>query len=172
MKTSTGLPYRRSVRLPKVDYAAAGRWMITICTFRRQHIFGKITNGVIELNLLGKIAALQWEASRLLRPEIELDEWTVMPNHLHGIVFIPDSNLETRPASGVTVRPARSLGSFVAGYKAAVTSAIRAEMHDTRFKVWQDSFHEHGIRSMHALDRLRIYVRENPIRWLEDPENI
>ena len=83
--------HRRSIRLKGFDYSHPGICFITICTYHhRHHLFGEIRNGVMQLNAFGSIVADEWMKSAAIRAEIELDEFVVMPNHIHGIVMIMD----------------------------------------------------------------------------------
>jgi putative transposase len=82
--------HRRSIRLPGYDYSSAGAYFITILTKHREHLFGEIQNGEMILNEIGQIAHNEWVKTQELRPNIELDEFVIMPNHIHGIVIIKD----------------------------------------------------------------------------------
>lgn len=84
--------HRRSIRLKGYDYSQEGIYFITICCDDRKHLFGRIENGKMILNEFGKIAFDEWMKTPLLRPNIELGEFVVMPNHTHGIVIIENSN--------------------------------------------------------------------------------
>jgi REP element-mobilizing transposase RayT len=79
---------RRSVRLLAYDYAQAGAYYVTICAHQRRCIFGVVKGGRVHLSRIGEIVAEEWLRSPDLRPEMALDEWTVMPNHMHGIIVI------------------------------------------------------------------------------------
>ncbi len=79
---------RRSIRLKGYDYSQAGFYFVTICCYQRQCLFGDIVDGVMQLNQYGEIVEKEWLRSPLIRQEIELDEYVVMPNHFHGIVII------------------------------------------------------------------------------------
>ena len=76
---------RRSIRLQGYDYSQAGAYFVTICTQNRECLFGEIVNGGMRLNAIGQIAADQWYAIPQRFADIELDEFVVMPNHIHGI---------------------------------------------------------------------------------------
>nr|VFJ44204.1 MAG: hypothetical protein BECKFW1821A_GA0114235_100619 [Candidatus Kentron sp. FW]VFJ58227.1 MAG: hypothetical protein BECKFW1821B_GA0114236_104011 [Candidatus Kentron sp. FW] len=80
--------HRRSIRLRGYDYSQAGAYFVTICTQNQECLFGKIADGEMRLNDAGKIVAEEWTRSEVIRDEIELDEWVVMPNHFHGILVI------------------------------------------------------------------------------------
>ena len=83
--------HRRSIRLQGYDYSQAGAYFITICTHGREYLFGEIVDGEMMLNELGRIVQEEWEKTPAIRLEIELDEFVVMPDHIHGIVIIRES---------------------------------------------------------------------------------
>lgn len=80
--------HRRSVRLKGYDYSLPGAYFITICTFLQHCLFGQIVEGATIPNQLGAIVAEEWARSPQIRPALQLDEWIVMPNHIHGIVIV------------------------------------------------------------------------------------
>jgi REP-associated tyrosine transposase len=79
---------RRSIRLPGYEYTRPGAYFITIVTYNRRHIFGDIAAGEMRLNACGIIARMEWLKTAVIRREIELDEFVVMPDHLHAIVIV------------------------------------------------------------------------------------
>ncbi|HAJ62337.1 MAG TPA: hypothetical protein DCP31_26385, partial [Cyanobacteria bacterium UBA8543] len=82
MKYDPTKHHRRSIRLKGYDYSLAAAYFITICAYERECLFGEITDGVMQLNEIGQIVADEWERSPEIRPEIELDNWIIMPNHI------------------------------------------------------------------------------------------
>lgn len=88
--------HRRSIRLQGYDYAQAGAYCITLCTHERECLFGEITDGEMHMNDIGRIVADEWLKTPIIRAEIELDEWVVMPNHFHGIIVITDAGATNR----------------------------------------------------------------------------
>ena len=84
-----------SARLPGWDYASAGWYFVTLCT--RDHVcfLGDVVDGRIQLSSLGEIVAEEWQKTPQIRPNVELDEWIVMPNHVHGIIVILPDPVET-----------------------------------------------------------------------------
>ena len=84
---------RRSIRLRDYDYSQAGLYFFTICTYRRQLLFGDVTNSEIKLNELGQIVRDEWYKSTSIRHELELDAFIVMPNHVHGIIVLKGPNV-------------------------------------------------------------------------------
>ena len=98
------LHHRRSIRLKEYDYAQAGAYFITICTHQRENLFGEIADGVMILNEFGQIAHEEWHKTALIRGEIDLDEFVIMPNHFHGIIWIMDGRGTARRAPTTTRR--------------------------------------------------------------------
>ncbi len=90
MKYNPLIHHRRSIRLKGYDYSQAGAYFITICTKNRQRLFGEITDGEMILNEMGQIAYNEWLKTPELRPNVSLDVFVIMPNHMHGIIIIND----------------------------------------------------------------------------------
>ena len=194
--------HRRSIRLKGYDYTQPGAYFVTICAYQRNEIFGAIVGKSMQLSPLGIIVQSEWFRSIGIRKEIRLfeDEFVVMPNHLHGIVWIvgadgvrpdgvrpdgvrpdgvrpdgvrPDGVRPVRKKGASLVplhaplhRVARSLGSFVAGLKAAVTSRAGRELNSAN--IWQRNYYEHIIRNESELWNIWNYIDTNPLRWQED----
>ena len=102
--------HRRSIRLPGYDYRSAGAYFVTICVLRGECLLGNIVDGEMQQSELGRIAAHYWQRIPRHFPHVELDEWVVMPNHLHGILVfggVAHAGGETCPEShpGVQVSP-------------------------------------------------------------------
>jgi REP element-mobilizing transposase RayT len=76
---------RRSLRLKDYDYSELGAYFVTICTNGRLFPFGEIVEETMRLNDYGRIVSQEWEVSAMIRREIVLDEFMIMPNHIHGI---------------------------------------------------------------------------------------
>jgi putative transposase len=171
--------HRRSLRLRGYDYASLGAYFVTMCTRGHACVFGTVDGGRMHLNDVGRAAAAEWERSTGLRREVQLDAYVVMPNHLHGIVVIECTQTTVVGATGRSplqlFRPTgpspRSLGSFVAGFKAAATTGINRLRNTPGAAVWQRNYHERIIRNEAEWHRLRQYVAENPSRWDNDAEN-
>ena len=105
-------PRRKNIRLQGYDYAAEGAYFVTIVTRDRQPLFGRVVDGEMVLNDFGRIVADEWERSGVIRAEIELDEYVVMPNHFHAIVNIFESNgTGDRPADRTGDQPADRMGN-------------------------------------------------------------
>src|SRR5262245_28000642 len=83
-------PKRRCLRLKEYDYAQAGAYFVTSCTQDRRCLFGDIVDDRMCLNDAGKMLARLWTDVPSRFPSVEIDFFVVMPNHLHGIVVLPD----------------------------------------------------------------------------------
>lgn len=152
-------PQRKSPRLQGYDYSQSGAYFVTICTHQRSNFFGQIVNDVMHLNSWGGVAEDSWAQIPDHFPTVELDVYVVMPNHVHGILILDD----------VPTQKAPTLGVVVGSYKAAVTRAInRQGLNPEQWRIWQERYHDHIIRSDKTLSTLREYVANNPARWHED----
>ncbi len=187
MKYDPQKHHRVSIRLKGYDYSLAGAYFITIVAYKREMLFGEIVNGVMRLNRRGEIVREEWFASVNIRKEIKLfeDEFVVMPNHAHGIVWIVEDDSRFTVDAGRSVgagrdvvgsdgRPTlrmkpKSLSSFVAGFKSSVTKRIRDELNETG--IWQRNYHDRIIRNDKELNAIRDYIESNPGNWAEDEEN-
>jgi putative transposase len=149
-------PQRKSPRLQGYDYAQAGAYFVTICTHERQHLFCEVEGEDMCLTPLGAIAATCWDTIPSHYPDVDLDAFVVMPNHIHGILVL------TGATSFKTV-----LGRVVNGYKGAVTARIR-KLGDENQVVWQSRYHDHIIRNERGLNNIRAYIATNPARWQQD----
>ncbi|MCF7878907.1 MAG: hypothetical protein K9L95_05535, partial [Candidatus Omnitrophica bacterium] len=79
---------RKSIRLMGYDYAQRGAYFITICVNNRKCLFGNVCDGEMILNECGKIIDKCWNQIPQYFPHVELDEYIIMPNHIHGIINI------------------------------------------------------------------------------------
>jgi putative transposase len=183
--------HRKSIRLSGYDYSDPGVYFLTITTYQRLEIFGKFTDSGLKLNSLGEIAHEEWLITPNIRHEITLDEFVIMPDHMHAILFIneivnfqsngdisfyvgahgraplqdPDQMPLQEQQNSRLYRPPRSLGSLVAGYKSKVTSRINALRSTPGEPVWQRNYYEHIVRSEKELDDIRLYIQGNPETW-------
>jgi REP element-mobilizing transposase RayT len=161
---------RQSYRLRGHDYSQVGEYFVTLCTKDREHLFGEITNGVVQLTKAGEIAIACWKEIPLHFTNIELDEFIVMPNHIHGILSITETlrrdvqlNIPTDDYFS-RISPKRgSLAVVVRTYKAAVTTICRKN--GIGEFAWQRGYYDHIIRDNDSLDRIRAYIIRNPQRW-------
>jgi len=174
-------PYRRSIRIKGYDYAQEGAYFITICTHKNKCTLGRIVGDDIILNDYGRIVLREWNRSSVMRAEIELDAFIIMPNHVHGIVFIHPVGARGRAPgsaqpdqSGQSLLPGvpkRSLSSLILGFKTSVTTQINRLRVTPGKPFWQRNYYEHIIRNEESLYQCRIYIEQNPLKWAIDNEN-
>ena len=159
--------HRRSIRLKEYDYSQAGAYFVTICTQDRKCFLGNVGNETVELSPIGKIAHEFWFEIPKHFQNVQLDTFVVMPNHMHGIIFIDDN------CRGGVTPPLRrpTLGQIVAYYKYQPSKIINRIRNTIGMSVWQRNYYEHVIRNEKDLNQIRGYIFNNPIRWEFDKEN-
>lgn len=190
------LHHRRSIRLKEYDYSQPGAYFITICTHQREHRFGEVVNGVMQLNEFGQIAQEEWMKTALIRGEIELGEFVIMPNHFHGIIWIVDGRGTARRRGAACCRgtarraPPGGLGetsadftptheqfgkpvvgsipTIVRAFKSAVSRRINLARCTPGKPVWQRNYWEHIIRDEKDLTNAQAYILNNPAQWEND----
>jgi len=164
--------HRRSIRLRGYNYSRAGAYFITICTQGRARLFGDIVDGEMVLDDAGRVAWRCWRDIPNHFPHAELDEFVVMPNHVHGIIVIGGDDDVVGAKNFSPLRSAgtsKIIGSMVRGFKTGVTKWMRQNtpIHD----VWQRNYYEHIVRNESELNRIRQYIINNPGNWAGDNEN-
>ena len=173
---------RRSVRLRGYDYRQPGAYFVTICSYQRIPLFGHVERGSMILNPLGNIVRDTWRTIPTLRPHVSLDEFVVMPNHLHAILLITDVGATDSVALADSVAPTDeprsakgprpgSLGAIIGQFKSVATKRIHRLRSTSGHPIWQRNYFEHIIRHDRALNRIRAYIHQNPARWHFDRYN-
>jgi putative transposase len=185
--------HRRSIRLRGYDYAQAGAYFVTVVTQERACCFGEVVEGRMELNDAGRMIWSEWEALSRRFPAVELDEFIVMPNHVHGIVWIvgaslvdaqdrattrvaPTGSAAVEESEGATTRVAPTLGDVVGAFKSITTNAYITGVKAGNWepfpgRLWHRNYYEHIIRNDESLNRIRRYIVDNPAQWANDDEN-
>jgi len=182
--------HRHSIRLRGYDYTQIGAYFITIATHasRRECLFGGIADGEMRLNELGRVVAECWDALPAHFPNVELDEFVVMPNHLHGIVVIGDdasagrgeaffcttknaSPLQPQPSPPSHGTASGSVGAIIQNFKSVSTRKINALRDTAGAPVWHRNYYEHIVRNEKSLNAIRKYISANSANWANDDEN-
>lgn len=158
--------FHRSLRLPGYDYRQNGAYFVTVCTNHRVSLLGAIHAGLFTPNEAGIEMERIWYALPRRFSQVTLDAFVVMPNHIHGILFLADSQ------PGIA-----SLSQVVGAFKSLSTLAYGRGVPQQGWapfdgRLWQAGFYEHVIRSDAALSRIRSYIQENPAQWEHDRENV
>lgn len=187
---------RKSPRLRHWDYGSSSAYFITICTNDRQHYFGEISDSKMQVSPVGAIAYVLWHEIKNHAKNVELGEFVVMPNHVHGILILNGNN-------GIVNIDGGSVGdggAVVGGRDVAcnvptginhlkneqmaaispksntVSSIIRSYKSAVTkycnrlglpFK-WQSRYHDHIIRNDESFQRISEYIMNNPLNWRED----
>ncbi len=174
--------HRRSLRLKHYDYAKAEYYFITICTQNREHLFGKIVDGVMVLNVAGEMIQTLWFDMMNDFPNIALHEFVIMPNHIHFIVEIVGAplvgaldteNMVDIHDKRAPTRGAPTVGDVVGSFKSLTTNQyIKMVKNNTlppfNKRIWQRNYHEHVIRDDVDYDRIATYIINNPMTWEDD----
>lgn len=187
--------HRRSIRLSGYEYAQTGAYFITICTQDKACLFGEVVDGKMRLNDAGRMVGEAWDALRPRFPTVDFNTFVVMPNHVHGVIFItpapvgaglvPAPNYGAATVGGTTVgaepigattRVAPTIGDVVGAYKSWTTVLYARGVRQSgwppfRRRVWQRNYYEHIVRSEESLNQIRQYILDNPMRWSFDREN-
>jgi len=166
MRYDPEIHHRRSIRLRGYDYSQPGSYYVTLCTQGKEHLFGQIVEGEMHRDELGDYVAGCWQWLAKQYPYVVLDEWTVMPNHLHGIIVITDGTGGSRTAP--TKR--KPLGRLIGAFKTVSTDRVNEMRGTPGSLLWQRDLYEHIIRNEDELNKIREYIRTNPLRWASDPE--
>lgn len=163
---------RQPTRLKGYDYSLPGAYFVTICSYRRQCLFGEVVNCEMVLNPFGKILWEVWYKLPERYPHIELDAFIAMPDHVHAIIMLNDIPLEDgfNQEKGEGLKPSptnrrHALPEIIRGFKVLSAKRINTCRRTAGVPVWQRSFYDHIIRNRHDLSEIRKYIAENPQRW-------
>ncbi len=178
--------HRKSNRLQHYDYSRPGYYFVTICTHNRQCLFGDIVEGRMIVNEVGTIIVRWWKETKNKFPNIELDEFAIMPNHIHGIIAIVGADLRVCPdatGQGTTDRGIKQgehagspLQTIIQWFKTMTTNEYIQGVKSGicppfKKRLWQRSFYDHVIRGESSLHDVREYIHHNPLNWASDENN-
>ncbi|RXK88265.1 hypothetical protein EST62_03950 [Chlorobaculum sp. 24CR] len=204
--------HRRSIRLADYDYSKGGAYFVTICIRNGDQILANPPKPIppvgvalaatrlletppnpepdsalrFDLTPIGEIVDRHWRTLPEWFPMVSLDEYVVMPNHLHGIVVINESEQSRQRDAGkrvgagdrVGARPTPTgptLGMIIGAFKSKSVKDVLAHIEENRLdmigKIWQRNYFERVIRNERDLGNIRTYIRNNPGNWERDNEN-
>jgi len=158
------------------DYSQNGAYFVTVCTKRRELIFEKYGG-------LQEIVRRQWEELPQRFPDLTLDEFIIMPNHIHWILIVGanrsaknvGATLAVAQNNGAGARPAPTVGEIVGTFKSLCIhdwlTNIKEKKIDAVGKFWQRNYYDHIIRNEDELNKIREYIQNNPLKWDLDKEN-
>lgn len=149
------LPQRKSSpRLSHFDYSNPGAYFVTIAAHQHLCIFGQVDEGDMILNDLGRVVQEHWLRITYYFPEVILDEFIIMPNHFHGIIFIEEIEPHQKNLSRVI--------QMFKTWSARKINIIRGSRGNP---VWQRSFFDRVIRDEKEYLSIREYIISNPHNW-------
>ena len=152
--------HRRSIRLRGYDYASCGAYFVTLVTHKRELLFDD--------PVLHRVAETFWERIPRHAPHVSLDEWIVMPNHVHGILVI-ETSVNSDPSSSGPA--AGSLGAVVGNFKSVTARRINRIRKTPGAPVWQRNYYDRIVRNERELQAIRQTIADNPRNWEMDREH-
>lgn len=186
-----GYVNRRSIRLKGYDYSKSGSYFITICAHDRQCLFGDVVGAgsepapignkkifsefaKVQLNEFGEIILDTWFNLTNHNDNIKLDEFIIMPNHVHGIIMIMDNSKGICfNRAGLEPAPTKQngLSEIIRQFKTFSAKRINKLKGAQGKPVWQRNYYERIIRNEKELNIKRKYIINNPINWAGDDNN-
>jgi len=169
------LPKRKLNGLTGYDYSNGGIYFVTICSKGRENIFSKINNNNVgtglapvrhELTNIGNIIDRNWKEIPNRHDDVDIDEFIIMPNHVHGIVIIGK-----RTGASPVPTLSKIIGSVKSKSSIEYLKFIKRNNLNISGQIWQRSFHDHIIRDEKSLYEIREYIVSNPLNWETDEEN-
>ena len=178
---------KKQYRRKGYDYSQDGFYFVTICTKNREMFFGEIENEKMKLSDVGLIANKFWLEIPKHFKFVRLDEYMIMPNHIHGIIQIDNAEIDVGtgqcPVPTNTNKKIKqniskfgrvipnSLSTIIGSYKSIVKKTTNEKLPNFGF-TWQSRFYDRIIRNNAELNKIRQYIINNPIRWEFDRNNI
>ena len=189
MTYDPSIHHRKSIRLKEYDYAESGMYFFTVCCHDKKALLGHISEGEIELNRFGEIVHEVWLDLPKHYAQIKLDEFVVMPNHIHAVVVIDGEkvpykrniteqqhNVETWRAASLqseTMTNIANMQGWLSVVIGGLKSAITKYAHDNGIPfAWQTRFYDRIVRSQDELNRIGEYIQSNVAQWSIDKLNI
>ena len=157
---------RKHIRLHNFDYSSSNAYFITICVKDFQYDLGGIRNGIMGLSDIGNVASLQIQEMPIKQPNVILDEFMIMPNHLHCILDITRKESSLYKLNQFSKPVTDSISMLINHYKGEVKKWCNNNGYPD-FE-WQGRFHDHVIRNEVEYYNIKRYIRENPKNWKND----
>ncbi len=145
----------RPPRLTGWDYTNPGPYFVTFVTRQRKPLLGSVVPAGVTLSSAGDIVQEAWQETELVRPQVGVDCWVVMPDHTHAIVLL-------RPERLNDARRPQTLGGFISGFKATTAHRINAARGTLGHSIWAKGYYDRVIRNERELDAFRTYIQFNP----------
>jgi putative transposase len=160
------MPTRKHIRLRDFDYSSGNAYFITVCVKGFDYRFGEIRNGIMGLSDIGNIAACYLQNIPLFRTDAVLDEFIIMPDHLHCIIELKHRAFSSENFNRYGKPVADSVSMIINQYKGAVKKwCNRNGFCDFE---WQGKFYDHVIRDNKEYWAIKNYIINNPSKWDRD----
>jgi REP element-mobilizing transposase RayT len=155
------------------DYTQPGAYFVTICVDQGRSAFGQVVDRVMLLNPLGILAQTAWEEFPQRNPDVDVDTYVVMPNHVHVLLWLTQNQESDNRLPSIRSRRfgddiRGSLSTLIGAYKGSVTRRSHNAGLIPTASLWQRNFYDHVVRSEADAQRIRDYIRNNPVRWMDD----
>ncbi len=189
-------PIRRPMRLQGHDYALPDAYFVTIVIQDRKCLLSTMVDGEAQLNDAGRMIDKWWQELTNKFPSVELDEYIIMPNHFHALLWIVGADLRVGPGPGkdgyvgadLRVGPGpgnnpdqsrkkpTTLPEIMQWFKTMTTNEYIRCVRQNNWppfpgKLWQRNYYDHIVRDDIDLNNIRRYIQENPVLWEQDNEN-
>jgi REP element-mobilizing transposase RayT len=174
---NTTISKRKNLRLPGYDYALPGGYFVTVAAQQRGNVFGAVEDGEVVLNHIGRMVCDCWVETPDRFPTIQLDEYILMPDYFHAVLFITELNVgaglvparkkEAGAKTRATTRVAPTLGRVIGAFKSISTNRYISGVKKFGWpsydgKLWQLGYYDRIIRNQDELNKIRNYIVNNP----------
>jgi REP element-mobilizing transposase RayT len=153
MENNSSIHHRKFIRLKGFDYSQTEAYFITTNVQDPNHLLCTITNDLIELTDIGTVVNDEWSGLPDHYPQVEIDEFVIMPDHFQGIIILHESQ---KPYS---------VSEVVRNFKTYSAKKINSLKGRTGLRFWQRNYYEHVVRDDMDLNRICQYIQENPLKW-------
>ena len=177
------LPQRGAMRLPNYDYSQSGCYFVTLCVKDRKPILCKIlpnarvgTDVLVRPPYKIRFTQIGFSVRDTIAyidenyPNVKIDKYCIMPDHVHLLLTIQDTDGRGRPSlrkkSFVTERVQMPLGRIIRQFKTFTTKQARDLLGDKDFLLWQPRFYDHVIRNDEDYAEKWQYIDENPLKYI------
>ncbi|MFC3852001.1 transposase [Salinispirillum marinum] len=155
-------PTRISPQPKDFDYSTAGAYFLTLCTHQKTCIFGNVIDGKMYSNALGKIVLEEW--SELEETYFKLDAFILMPNHVHGVVWLKGLSQKTN----LLFQPKPNITKLISRFKMRSAKRINELQGRQDQPLWQRGYWDRVVRDETELTHIREYIKHNPKKWALD----
>jgi REP element-mobilizing transposase RayT len=159
-------PQRKSIRLKDYDYSQQGMYFITICTYDKKQLFGRIKKEKMILNKYGYIAKTEIRNTILIRNNLHINSYIIMPNHIHMIIEIECGRARETEKMSIHEKSKMIIPQIIQQFKMIISKRIK--QYNINHSIWQRNYYEHIIRNEKELYAIQEYINNNPLKWEVD----